>query len=467
MTQTPRRIVGLALPVLIALAGRARAQDSLSASERAAIDAGASGVLASTGAPSASIAVVRNGHLAYTQAYGSARLDPNTPARPDMRYSVGSISKQFTATAILLLAEQGKLTLDDKVSRWIPGLTRGNEVSIRELLSMTSGYQDYWPQDYVMPDMLQPTTAHHIIDLWAKKPLDFEPGSKWQYSNTNYVIAGQIVEKASGQPLLTFLQQHIFGPLGMKTITNVDSTPLGPQDPRGYLRYALGPLRAAPKEGPGWLFAAGELAMTGSDLARWDISVIDQKVLKPASYKAQQTEMVLTNGVGTGYGFGVNVGMVGAHRRVSHNGEVSGFTAQNEIYPEDRTAIVVLTNLDATGAPGQIAARIRSVLFDAVDAESMHAADQARKIFEGLQHGQIDRSRFTSNANAYFSAQAIADFQTSLGPLGPPTEFTPSGQSLRGGMVFRAFRIRAGAKTLTLTTFTLPDGKLEQYQIAE
>src|SRR4029077_13177004 len=105
-------------------------------------------------------------------------LEPRLAASPAMRYSIGSVSKQFTATAILLLAERGKLSLDDKVSRWLPDLTRGNEVTVRQLLSMTSGYQDFWPQDYVMPPMLKSTTAQRIIDDWARKPLDFDPGSR-------------------------------------------------------------------------------------------------------------------------------------------------------------------------------------------------------------------------------------------------------------------------------------------------
>jgi D-alanyl-D-alanine carboxypeptidase len=159
---------GFVLCVLAAGAVSARAQDTLSTAMRAGIDSVAPEVLARTGAPSASIAIVYHGTLAYARAYGLARLDPKTPAQPDMRYSIGSISKQFAATAVLLLAEQGKLSLDDKVGRWLPELTRANEVSVRQILSMTSGYQDYWPQDYVMPGMLLPTTPREIVDTWAR-----------------------------------------------------------------------------------------------------------------------------------------------------------------------------------------------------------------------------------------------------------------------------------------------------------
>ena len=162
-------------------------------------------VLKTTGVPSASVAVVQDGKIAYVQAYGSARLDPQMAATPAMRYSIGSISKQFTAAAVLMLAQEGKLSLDDPVSKYIPGLTEGDKVTIRELLSHTSGYQDFWPQDYVPPLMLKPISAEQIMDMWARKPLDFQPGTKWQYSNTNYVIAGAIVEKVSGMPLMQFL----------------------------------------------------------------------------------------------------------------------------------------------------------------------------------------------------------------------------------------------------------------------
>src|SRR2546427_4417863 len=191
------------------------AQTQLSSELREKIDKLAREALAKTGAPSASVAVVANGQIAYVKAYGNARVEPRMPATPEMRYSIGSISKQFTATAILLLQEQGKLSLDDKVAKFIPNLTRSKEVTIRQLLSHTSGYQDYWPQDYVMPIMLQPVTKEKILDLWARKPLDFDPGTKWQYSNTNYVIAGVIVEKVARMPLLQFLREKVFVPLQM------------------------------------------------------------------------------------------------------------------------------------------------------------------------------------------------------------------------------------------------------------
>ena len=438
----------------------------LAAQDTAAIDKIVADVLAKTGAPSASIAVVKDGKIAYVRAYGLARVEPPMPATPQMRYSIGSISKQFTAAAVLLLAEEGRLSLDDRVVRWLPELTRAKDVTVRQLLSMTSGYQDYWPQDYVMPMMLEPVTGEAITKTWAQKPLDFEPGTKWQYSNTNYVIAGMIVERAAGVPLLDFLQKRVFTPLHMSSVSNIDDAPLGAGDPSRYMRYALGPLRPAPKEGKGWLFAAGELAMTASDLALWDISMIEQTVLQPASYRAMQTEALLANGAGTRYGLGVSVGTVDGHRVISHSGEVSGFTAKNDVYVDDRAAVVVLTNLDAANAYDLIATKIGTLLFTTVDSATPKTTELARKIFEGLQRGEIDRALFTSNANAYFSAQALKDFAASLGPLGAPKEFAQASQGLRGGMTLRRYRVKFPQKNVRITTFWMPDGKLEQFQVA-
>lgn len=450
-------------------ASGARAQDSAAPAGdhlAATVDSIAAGVLKSTGVPSASVAVVTHGRVAYAQAYGVAKLDPRVPARPDMRYGIGSISKQFTAAAILLLQQEGKLSLDDHVSRYVPGLTGGDEVTIRELLSHTSGYQDFWPQDYVPPSMEKSITAQGIMDRWAKQPLDFQPGSRWQYSNTNFVIAAEIVEKVSGTPFFQFVRTRILDPLRLTSAVDFDAKGPGAIEPVGYLRYGLGPLRVAPGTGAGWMFGAGELALTASDLARWDISVIDQSLLTPASYRAFETTVLLNSGVSTGYGLGVDVGLENGHRAISHSGEVSGFTAQNMIFPDDSAAIVVLTNQDAAPASGAIAQQIARAMFTTEDAATQTRTALTRRIFQGLQHGTIDRSLFTADANAYFSAQAIRDFESTLAPLGAPQQFVQTSQQNRGGMTERSYRVTFPDRTLRVWTYEMPDGKLEQYQVA-
>jgi D-alanyl-D-alanine carboxypeptidase len=428
------------------------------------IDSSVSDVLAKTGAPSASIAVVKDGKLAYVRAYGMADAERHIPATTTMRYSIGSISKQFTAAAVMLLVEEGKLSLDDKVDRWLPDATRARDVSLRQLLSMTSGYQDFWPQDYVMPNMMKPIAAQEIVAGWAAKPLDFEPGSRWQYSNTNYVMAELIVERAAGMPLLDFLKNRVFAPLEMKSAFNSDSAPLPAQDPKRYCRFGLGPVRPAPKEGAGWMFAAGELAMTATDLAKWDISLIHQTVLKPISYSELEREVLLNNGAGTQYGLGVRVSLINGRRAIEHGGEVSGFCAHNLVFPDDGAAIAVVTNLDATRAPRDIANKVAESIFAPAGGEGF--LTEAKNIFTGLQRGKIDRSRFTTNANFYFSDVALKDLAASLGPLGKPTDFSQAAEGLRGGMTLRRYTVRFSKQTLGITTYTMPDGKLEQYIVA-
>ena len=373
-----------------------------------------------------------------------------------MLYGIGSISKQFTAAAVLLLQQDGKLSLDDPVSRFVPGLTRGNEVTIRQLLSHTSGYQDFWPQDYVPPLMEKPITPQGILD----------PGTRWQYSNTNFVIAAMIVGKASGMPFFQFLRSHVLNPLGMKSAIDFDA--LGPSSvqPVGYMRYALGPLRPATSTGAGWMHGAGELAMTASDLALWDVAMIRQSLLAPKSYRAMGTTVLLRNGVSAGYGLGVDVGMMSGHRMIAHNGEVAGFTADNLVFPDDSAAVVVLTNQDAAPADGLIADQIARVLFTTQDATTESRTVLARGIFIGLQLGTIDRSLLTADANAYFSASALQDFAASLHPLGAPTGFVQLSQANRGGMIERSYRVTFATRVLHVWTYEMPDGKLEQYQVA-
>jgi D-alanyl-D-alanine carboxypeptidase len=436
--------------------------DTIDAALRARVDRIAEQVIAQRGIPSASIAVVKGGKLVYTHAYGKAHLDPDKAATPEMRYSIGSVSKQFTAAAILILQEQGKLSLDDVVGKYVPGLTRGNEVTIRQILSHTSGYQDYWPEDYLMTPMMKPETAQQILDTWAKKPLDFEPGTKWQYSNTNFVIAGEIVEKVSGQKLMEFLGEHIFHPLGMKSVWNSDEEKLTSTDATPYVRAALGPLRAAPKEGRGWMFAAGELAMTPHDLALWDESLIAQSVLKPESYKQMFTEVKLKDGSGSHYGLGVEVTKRDGHRSIEHSGEVTGFVSDNEVLIDDGVAVVVLTNHMAGGAEA-IAQLVASTV--AGTGVQTVAEKQTLAIYRDLQNGHIDRGLLAPNLNDYFSEQTVGDFRDSLGPLGEPLTFKQEHEELRGGMTFRVFRVVYPGKRLNVSTYTYPDGKLEQFLV--
>ncbi len=438
---------------------------------RARVDVAAQQVLKDTGVPSAEVGVVVGGKVVLTAAYGDASIDPLVKATAEMKYPIGSISKQFTAAAILLLQQDGKLSLDDTVSRWFPELTRANEVTVREILSHTSGYEDYAPQDYTIPLWVQPADPLKLVHLWAEKPLDFTPGTQWQYSNTNFVLAALIVEKASGMPYWKFMETRVIQPLGLKHVINLD-TDRKAVEPVGYMQNALGPLRPAQMEGPGWYFGDASLAMPVGSLLDWDISIMDQTLLAPASYKQMETEVTLKDGSGSHYGLGVQVLNRGGRRVIEHSGEVGGFVAENVVFPDDKVAIAVLTNEEASSAASEIARAIAPMVLPVMtaakseDAGKAAAESQAKEILSGLIAGTIDRSLFTPDCNFYFSQQAIGDFESSLSPLGGIDALTEQAQELRGGMTFREFSVRfASGRRLTLTTYTMPDGKLEQFLI--
>src|SRR3954468_13523767 len=177
-----------AAAAFLALLTTPAAAEPLTPAEVAKVDQIVADALAADQVPSASIAVVRDGRIVLTKAYGKA--NEGLPARPDQPYQIASNSKQFTAMALLLLEDDSKLSLDDPVAKYLPGITQGDRITIRELLSHTSGLQDFWPQDYEFSDMERPTLPQGIVDKWARKPLDYAPGTRYQYSNTGYVVAG-------------------------------------------------------------------------------------------------------------------------------------------------------------------------------------------------------------------------------------------------------------------------------------
>jgi len=445
--------------------GGLHAQQALDAGTKQKIDAEVKRLLDATGVPSAQVGIVLDGRVAYTAAFGKARLTTDLPATVSMHYPVGSITKQFTAACVLLLVEDGKMTLEDPVSKWFPELTRAKDVTVRMLLSHTSGYSDYAPQDYTIPAWTKPAEPLKIVRDWATKPLDFEPGTKWQYSNTNFVLAALIVEKVSGQPFWTLLKTRVLDPLQMREVLNLD-TDRARLEPEGTERHALGPLRPATLEAPGWYFGDASLAMPIGDLLKWDISIMDEALLKPQSYRSMETEVLLKNGAPTGYGLAVDVAMRNGHRVISHSGEVGGFVAANMVMPDDRMAVAVLTNQEASSAAGTIAMAVWGILGQPKTSDGNSPAEsQVAAILNGLEDGQLDRSALTEDCSYYFSKQTVDDFASSLKPLGQVVEIKQTREVLRGGMTMRAFAVSFKSKRVNVSTYTMADGKLEQFLV--
>lgn len=458
----------LALLALLASASPALSQP-ISPGEQARIDKLVTETLEKTRTPSASIAIVRGGEIVLAKAYGKASesIPVATPALP---YQIASNSKQFTAMALLLLEDEGKLDLDDRVSKYLPGISGADRISLRQLLSHTSGLQDYWPQDFSFPAMARPTTPQQILDIWAKKPLDYAPGTQWQYSNTGYVVAGQIVEKVSGEPLFAFLQKRIFRPLGMSSVIDMDKA-TGPKFPQGYGRAALGPVRVETPAAPGWLYAAGELSMTPTDLAKWDIARIERSLLPADDWAEQEMTVKLADGTDTNYGLGVYNRVSNGRRVISHGGESAGFLSSNNVYPEQKAAIVVMTNTWSSGAYGQISRGLAEIVLPpaATDAVATAQAARVRTVYDQLRTGTLDRRLLTGNANYYFSPTVTADFHSSLAPLGTPAAIEPQGAStLRGGFVIQRYTVKYPDRTLDLSVFMEPgaNGRIEQFLVS-
>ncbi len=450
---------GCCLLVLWAAVHTVAASETLPAQTASRVDDAAAEWLASTGAPSVSIAIVEGGTLVYTHAYGLAHVGPDASARVDARYAIDSVSKEFTAAAILLLAEDGKLLLDDPLSRWFPALGGASEVTLRQILNHTSGIRDYWPEDFVTPAMTHPITTQALIDTWAARPLDFPPGTDWQYSNTGYVLAGAVVEQVSGEPLFEFLRRRIFLPLHMNAVEDYGSAER-PNEAAGYTRFGLGPLHPAPREAAGWLFGAAGLAMRPSDLALWDISLIDRSLLGAKSYDAERQPATLSGGRQTSYGLGLHVEHdVDGRLRLSHSGGGSGFLAENRIWPDDKIAIVVLTNND-WAPPEYLADRLAYLILPPTAAEL-----RARTLFEAFQNGTVDTSLFTAAGRFYLTDQALAELHAGLSALGPARLIELESETRRGGLETRVWKILCRGGRLRAVERTAPNGQLTEFMI--
>ena len=439
-------------------AGHAQGLDDDS---KAKIDRAVVAILERTQTPSASIAVVKGGKLAYVRAYGLARLSPTVHAVPATRYQIASLSKEIVAAAALLLQQDGTLSLDDKVSKWLPDLTAADVVTLRQCLTHTAGYPDFWPQDYVMEWMLRPTSTDAILADWAMRPLSFAPGSSWQYSNTGYVVAGRIIEMAAGRPLFDFINERIFQRLGIADALDVNRRPLEAPDALGYIRAALAPPQLQPPAATGWMFGAWAFALSARDIATWDLSILHHTLLSADSYAAEMTTAKRGDGSDTGYALGFDVGTRYGRRLISHGGEGAGYLSTNRIYPDDEAAVVVLTNTMSGTAQRDIA--------DAIDLVTLAPKGidaQVRAVFDGLQRGRPDRGAFSADFNAYLDAPTAAAFARTLGPLGSPTLFLQTGRDDRGGMKSYDYRIVAGGRPYDLSLYMTADGKFEQFLIA-
>jgi CubicO group peptidase (beta-lactamase class C family) len=297
---------------------------------------------------SGAVLVARNGVPVFRQAFGLANREWDIPNTPDTKFRIGSITKQFTATAILQLAEAGKLSVDDPVAKYYSESPPAwNGITIRHLLTHTSGIPSFTSIPHFFDEQARlDRTPEEIIKLTQDKPLEFAPGSKYSYDNTGYVILGYIIEKVSGERYADYIQHHIFDPLGMKSSGYDVSETLIPKRAAGYSRDKdqFTNARFISMTEP---YAAGSLYATVDDMLTWDQAIYAAKLLTPASLQAMFTDY------GHGYGFGWVIDNQFGHQHIVHAGGINGFITRFDRYPEDKLTVVVFSN-EATAAPALV-----------------------------------------------------------------------------------------------------------------
>jgi len=297
---------------------------------------------------SGAVLVARNGVPVFRQAFGLANLEWEIPNTPDTKFRIGSITKQFTATAILQLAEAGKLSVDDPLLKYYPGSPAAwNGITIRHLLTHTSGIPSFTSIPHFFDQQARlDRTPKEIIELTQDKALEFAPGSKYAYDNTGYVILGYIIEMVSGEKYADYIQHHIFDPLAMKSSGYDVSETLIPKRAAGYSRGKdqFTNARFISMTEP---YAAGSLYTTVDDILTWDQALYAAKLLTPASLQAMFTDY------GHGYGFGWVIANQFGHRHIVHAGAVNGFITRIDRYPEDKLTVVVFSNED-TASPAVV-----------------------------------------------------------------------------------------------------------------
>jgi D-alanyl-D-alanine carboxypeptidase len=415
-----------------------------------------------------SVGVMQNGKVILAKGYGVSDIATRQPVTPNTMFGIGSVTKQFTCTALLMLAEEKKLSLADHVAKYFPNLTRANDITLLDLGGHLSGYRDYYPLDFVDQEMAKPATPDQIIDEYATRPLDFSPRSHYSYSNTGFLILGRIVEKVSGEPFGRFITERIVTPLKLAR-TAYEPATTGSDMAHGYTSFGLADPVPAQPEAPSWAGMAGAIWSTPSDLLRWDRSLLDHELISPSSVATITTPQRLSDGRTSGYGCGEGVNDRGQSVVLSHGGAVSGFVAQNTVIPATRSAVVMLSNTDFSpvGALNQqLVAKLLPPSGDIPSIAGASAIDAARKFLIDLEKGQVDRSTLGEDFSVFLSPAKVDAARTTLNALGPISGVTIAGTSERGGMAVSSVRFTVGSLNATGLMYRTPDGRIQEFLFA-
>jgi D-alanyl-D-alanine carboxypeptidase len=391
----------------------------LTPSVRRQIDAIALGALAHQHLASVTLAVASGGTIIYTRGYGYRNLAKRLPATPDTIYNIASMSKQFTAACVMLLQQDGTLTIDDRLSKYIPELLYARSITLRNLLNHTSGLVDYL-------DLLDARDLSTIKILAAlkKAPLRFAPGSRYEYSNSNYVLLGEVVRRASGMPFDDFVRRRIFAPLGL-TSTSVGTAPKDLVN--GAIDYTVvdGRIELGPQLGAAELdFPDGGVNSTVGDLVKWDTALDAGRVVRDDLVRMMFTPGPHGTETTYDYGLGLTIANAYGHREVAHQGEYAGYAGENVTFPDDRFDVILLGNTE--GFNEELIAREIFALFypptPAQQAASLTSAPGERRTttnaawswLDELTSGHVDRGKMTADLSASTSGAQLASLRQQL-----------------------------------------------------
>ena len=359
------------------------------------VDKYVSSQLAEQHVPGAAIAVIKNGKVVKIKGYGLASIEFNAPVTTETVFEIGSVSKQITAAAVMLLVEDGKINLDDKISKYLPNTPDAwKDVSVRNLLTHTSGVKSYTSLGGF--ELSKRYKVNDFIKELSPQPLDFAPGSAYKYSNSGYSLLGYIIEAASGKTYWEFLQTRIFDPLKMNLTANRDPQFIIKNRATGY-EWENGRFVGRDYNLTD-LFSAGAIVSTISDMAKWDIALRDETLLKNESKAQIWKAFTLNDGKENPYGFGWNVGEFRGQKLLSHGGQTAGFAANISRYTDAGLDVVVLTNLGTQGLGSLIARGIAKIYIPEISIKSMRAQPEPNaKISQIIS--TVVRERFENKLN--------------------------------------------------------------------
>jgi CubicO group peptidase (beta-lactamase class C family) len=291
--------------------------------------------------PGIAVIVVKDGKTLFQEAFGLANVEKRVPIEHGMLFRIGSLTKPFTATAVMLLSDKGQLKVSDDITKYLPSYpTHGKKITIENLLTHTSGIINYTDLPEFNKNMARDLSLNELIGLFKSKPLDFEPGTNYTYSNSNYILLGAIIERISGQSYCSFMQHQLFMPLGMLN-TKCENKNMKKMEVLGYSRNdKVDPISATQT------YAAGALVSTVNDLALFNDAISSSKLLKQETWGRMFTAFVLKDGKSTKAGYGWGVGMVKGHPALGHEGKINGFSSMMFHLPEKRIFVAALSNDD-------------------------------------------------------------------------------------------------------------------------